>query len=290
MKPHASGDGQALQRFMGRVRKTSGCWLWRGPRDGAGYGVVRVDGESRRAHRVSWELHRGPIPAGMLVCHRCDNPPCVNPDHLFVGTHGDNQADKVAKGRQARGAAMPNAVLTEPMVVEIRSLISDGELTQQEIAHRFGVSVGAVFSIAHGRGWKHVNSWDAATGDAAAAFAEASNGLAKARKLAHRAAAAVRKWEARVRYYERVSSRVPYPKKERGLSSSDLSALQYCRRAVGGPLSGDRERRLLDLGLVRLREDLPQKAPGRAARYALTQEGEGAIEKADALARKRPEL
>lgn len=283
-------EDAALRRFMARVRKSAGCWIWRGARDAAGYGVVRVDGKSRRAHRVSWELHRGPIPDGMLVCHRCDNPPCVNPDHLFVGTHGDNQADKVAKGRQARGSSMPNAVLTEPMVAEIRSLLSDGELTQQEIAHRFGVSFGAVFSIAHGRGWRHVDSWNAAIGDADAALTEASNGLTKARQQAYRVAAAVRKWEARVRYYEHASSGVPYPKKERGLSSSDLSALQYCRRAVGGPLSGDRERRLLDLGLVRLREDLPPKAPGRSARYALTQEGEEATAKADALARKRPEL
>ena len=78
----------------------SGCWLWIGANSGkGGYGQISINGRIKRAHRVSWELHRGFIPEGMLVCHHCDTPPCVNPDHLFVGTYSDNTIDSVKKGR-----------------------------------------------------------------------------------------------------------------------------------------------------------------------------------------------
>lgn len=78
----------------------SGCWLWVGGTNGKGYGQLWIDGEpSIMAHRLSWELHNGPIPKGMLVCHKCDTPPCVNPDHLFIGTDKDNIQDCIKKGR-----------------------------------------------------------------------------------------------------------------------------------------------------------------------------------------------
>lgn len=86
-------------RFWSRVEKGPACWEWVGGRNADGYGEVRADGRMQKAHRVSWALAHGPIPPGMHVCHTCDNPPCVNPEHLFLGTNRANMRDRQAKGR-----------------------------------------------------------------------------------------------------------------------------------------------------------------------------------------------
>ena len=93
-------------RFWEKVRKTRGCWYWTASTDPLGYGFFHVSGRKKvRAHRVAWELTNGPIPQGMLVCHTCDHPSCVRPDHLFLGTNDDNLKDMARKGR-ARNAHM----------------------------------------------------------------------------------------------------------------------------------------------------------------------------------------
>ena len=91
-----------VERFWKNTERTSGCWLWMGKRDKAGYGYVRPNYKLTGAHRFSWELTHGPIPSGLFVCHRCDNPPCVNPEHLFTGTARDNTSDAIRKGRLAK--------------------------------------------------------------------------------------------------------------------------------------------------------------------------------------------
>lgn len=95
-------------RFWSRVNKTDKCWLWTVSND-TRYGVMSVKGVPTKAHRISWELHNGEIPEGMSVLHTCDNPPCVNPEHLWLGTYGDNIRDAVKKGRlDTRGRAHRN--------------------------------------------------------------------------------------------------------------------------------------------------------------------------------------
>lgn len=101
-QPHRTAN--PVDRFAAFVNKTDDCWLWTGARTNAGYGVFQLRLRVQvRAHRYSYETSVGPIPNGMLVCHRCDNRLCVRPEHLFLGTHDDNMADMVGKGRQARG-------------------------------------------------------------------------------------------------------------------------------------------------------------------------------------------
>ncbi len=150
-------------RFWKYVRKTSGCWLWTGTVRSDGYGVLgrgkRGEGLIR-AHRFSWELVHGPVPKGMFVLHRCDNPPCVRPSHLFLGTNQDNVNDMRSKGRGADpprmlGTSNVNAKLSPNKVREMRRLRESGA-TGTEIAKQFSVYFGTVYKILRGELWSHV--------------------------------------------------------------------------------------------------------------------------------------
>jgi len=145
-----------MERFWSKVDKSrpGGCWAWTASCNRRGYGQFRVAGTLKAAHRVLWEQMHGPIPDGMIVCHHCDNPGCVNPDHLFLGTHADNMADKVAKGRQSRqlGESHPRAKLTDADVRAIRSAAG----TVSEIAKKFGISRSNVSTIRLRQTWVHV--------------------------------------------------------------------------------------------------------------------------------------
>lgn len=144
-------------RFWAKVVKTDGCWRWLGYTVDR-YGRIALDGgrgaPCAGAHRVSWELHNGPIPEGMCVLHRCDNPPCVNPDHLFLGTQLDNIADRVRKGRNGDLSGQNNgrAKLTSEQVLEMRSRHRGGE-SYRVLGIAFGVSWGHVGHIVKGDNW-----------------------------------------------------------------------------------------------------------------------------------------
>lgn len=136
-------------RFEEKFTRTneSDCWEWRAARSPTGHGAFgRRDGTVAQAHRVSWEFNVGPIPDGLCVCHRCDNPPCVNPAHLFLGTRADNLADMRAKGRDYRK-------LTWDAVREIRRRCAAGE-KQATVAADFNTSQSHVSDIVCNYIWK----------------------------------------------------------------------------------------------------------------------------------------
>lgn len=143
------------QRFFGKVRQTETCWLWTATLFGGGYGSLRVDGKRSLAHRVSWELHCGPIPAGMDVCHRCDVRHCVNPAHLFLGTPQDNTLDAVSKGRHPFGENQGRAKLTESDVVLARQMWAEGTPACR-LARYLGVTSRTMLDALHRKHWKHV--------------------------------------------------------------------------------------------------------------------------------------
>jgi hypothetical protein len=142
----------AEERFWIKVKRSDGCWLWMGNKSKTGYGNFHAFGKEMRAHRYSYILHNGPIPEGICVLHRCDNPPCVNPVHLFLGTNEDNVRDKLQKGRQ-RWAEGMGPKLTIGQVREIRSALAAGAQCSA-LGVKYGVDSRTIHAIKAGRSWK----------------------------------------------------------------------------------------------------------------------------------------
>ena len=150
-----------IDRFWQRVQKGDGCWLWTKSVNGAGYGSYKpIKKESTKlAHRLAWEIVYGPIPVKMCVLHMCDNKLCVNPEHLFLGTHGDNTHDMMIKGRRRSGPplcgeANPNVKLSRKQVLEIREIYKTGDMDQYELAEHFHVSQSLIWAITSRKLWR----------------------------------------------------------------------------------------------------------------------------------------
>lgn len=148
--PHDSAE----TRFWRKVQKTDGCWLWMASKNKDGYGEFFGEaGKHISAHRFSYFIHYGEIPAGMCVCHECDNPSCVKPEHLFLGTVEDNRNDKLRKNRQMKGERFPLSRLKESQVLEIVELSRTRQKTMSQLAADYGVSNGTIGSIMNGDNW-----------------------------------------------------------------------------------------------------------------------------------------
>lgn len=155
-------------RFWSKVRVSGpdDCWRWTAWIGHNGYGIVCRQQKQLLAHRVAWELSSGRrIPAGLFVCHKCDNKPCCNPAHFFLGTPKDNAHDAMRKGLMPkgpknwmfgkRGEKHPNSTLTEDKVRQIRELYSAGGISQAKLGAMFGVTQTGVWYVLHGRTWGH---------------------------------------------------------------------------------------------------------------------------------------
>ena len=155
-------------RFWSKVNKTATCWLWKAGTDKDGYGRIKITKKNRMAHRIAWIVCYGSIPNGLLVLHHCDNPPCCNPKHLFLGTEKANSQDMLSKGRQSKvgnrahnrgvqaGSNHHNSLLQEWEVMLIRIYCQRGKESQRAIGTRFGITNQHVSGIKRRRIWRHI--------------------------------------------------------------------------------------------------------------------------------------
>ncbi len=150
-----------FERYADRVQRgePDACWPWTGAVASRGYGHTHRDGQHVYAHRAAYESAHGVGSAdGLVVRHRCDNPPCCNPGHLLVGTHRDNALDCIERGRRnaCYGERINTAVLTAAQVVEARRLRAETAATGVDLARRFGVSTSNMYALLLGQTWKHL--------------------------------------------------------------------------------------------------------------------------------------
>lgn len=158
---HAHGGHRPIALRLAENSKLdpgTGCIVWTAAVRGHGYGALNVQGRARGAHQCAWMLHRGPIPVGFEVCHSCDNPRCVNVEHLFLGTHLENMRDMTKKGRSRspKGEAQGNSRLSAQDVREILAL--RGKESHRRIAKRYGVTHSNISHILRGKSWRHLST------------------------------------------------------------------------------------------------------------------------------------
>lgn len=162
MIPRKRTREESIEVFWSKVNKSGedDCWFWTGLKKDNGngliYGLFWDDGNDIKAHRFSFLIHNSEIPKGLLVCHKCDQPLCVNPKHLFLGSYKDNNADTCRKRRNAFGEKSPGAILTEHSVREIRLLYVPKIFGFRKLAEKYGVSESCIQGIIEGRTWKHL--------------------------------------------------------------------------------------------------------------------------------------
>lgn len=161
------------ERFLEQVEKGPSCWRWTGALNMNGYGHIRLEPQGQEirgrrvgAHRAAWLIFHGALPSGMEVMHTCDHPACVNPGHLRLGTHAENMADMLAKGRDGHGVlsgeSNPRARLTSAEVARIRAIYAAGGVRQKDVAAQFGITQAMVSRIVRGASWGHGSSSAAA--------------------------------------------------------------------------------------------------------------------------------
>lgn len=157
-----SRERDPKERFFEKIEKTKSCWFWRGTINNVwGYGQFFVNGVYIRAHRYSYEIHKGEIPPGLYICHSCDNTNCVNPDHLWAGTQKENIRDCMRKARKQAAPVMvgennPIAKLCNNDVRLIRKMYLTGKYSQTTLSHKFKVSQAVISSVIRRNRWAHV--------------------------------------------------------------------------------------------------------------------------------------
>lgn len=151
-----------MKRLWHKIKKVGDCWEWQGARTEKGYGRLSINNRDKRAHRVAWELTYGPIPQGLLVCHHCDNPSCINPNHLFIGTHQDNINDAIKKGFPngwssggQSGEKHPQAKLNIITVKKMRELHKKG-MTERKLAKMFHIGRTQAHRVVARIHWKDI--------------------------------------------------------------------------------------------------------------------------------------
>jgi hypothetical protein len=140
-------------RFARAIKKTRKCWLWTKSKNHSGYGQFNAgSGRTILAHRYSYEIHHGPIPKNFFICHKCDQPSCVNPKHLFAGTNADNIADMKKKGRSLKGERHPHSRFKDSDILNIRKSAE----TIQALSEKYKTSTGSISRIRNGKRWGHL--------------------------------------------------------------------------------------------------------------------------------------